>query len=157
MLINGKLISARYFANEISKFGDDKTHIWLKFSYKDDKELIVFLYPASKAKNVIYPQSSCLGAEISVSDKLYSEIKFAILQGNRELSNIGIVIGSEDLNEELLEKWSLPDEYIEDENVSIDELSVVINHPQYNLEQERLLNNAKSLIEKVKNDYGFDE
>lgn len=157
LIINGKLISARYFANEISKLGDNKTHIWLKFTYQKDKELIVFLYPSAKTKNIIYPHSSSLGAEISVSDQLYSDIKYAVLQGSRELADIGIVIGSDDLTDDVFEKWISSDEYIENENVDIDELSIAINHPSYTEAQNLLLDNANTLIEKVNKDYGLGE
>lgn len=115
------------------------------------------MYPSSKAKNIIYPHSNSLGAEISVSDQLYNEIKYAVVQSDRELSDIGIIVGSDDLTEDVLEKWKVLVEYVEDENVSIDELSIVINHPQYTEAQKLLLDSARATNEKVNRDYGPDE
>ena len=131
MIFSGKLSSARYMANEISHSGDVNTHLWLKFTYREDKDLIVFVYRSGNRQNILYPHAACLAAEISISDELYYDIKHTITRQKGELSNIDIVIGASGLTESLLEQWLASGEDAEDEGVAIEELSFIFEHPTY--------------------------
>ena len=118
-------------ANEISQSGDLNTHIWLKFTYREDKDLIVFVYRSANRQNILYPHAACLAAEISIGDELYYDIKHTITREKGELSNIDIVIGASGLTESLLEQWLSSGEDAEDEGVAIEELSFIFEHPTY--------------------------
>ena len=132
MVLNGKLKSARYLANVVSQTGEDNTHIWLKFTYHEDKDLIVFVYRSGKRKNILYPHAACLAAEIAIGDELYYDIKHTITRQKGELSNIDIIIGASGLTESLLEQWlSSGEDAEEDEGVAIEELSFIFEHPTY--------------------------
>ena len=131
MVLNGKLKSARYLSNVVSQTGEDNTHIWLKFTYHEDKDLIVFVYRPGRRKNILYPHTACLAAEISIGDELYNDIKHTIIRQNGELTNIDIVIGASGLTESLLEQWLASGEDAEEEGVAIEELSFIFEHPTY--------------------------
>lgn len=118
-------------ANVISQSGEDNTHIWLKFAYHEHSNLIVFVYREGNHKNIIYPHAACLAAEISISDELFHDIKFATTRQTGGLTNIDIVIGASGLTEALLEEWLASGEDAENIEVPIEELSFIFEHPTY--------------------------
>ena len=131
MIFNGKLKSARYMANEISHTGDSNTHIWLKFNYHEDHDLIAFVYRSGKHKNMLYPHASCLAAELIVGDELFNDIKYVITRQKGDLADIHIVIGASGLTETLLEQWLASGEDAEGDGIAIEELSFIFEHPTY--------------------------
>ena len=160
MILNGTLKSARYFVNEIFLdnevlIGDDKTHIWLQFEYSKDMTLVVFVYPHEQKKNIIYPHSSStLGAQISISDKLFSDIKSVVLNQTAELHHIGIVLGSDDLTEDLHRNWHSSDDDSPDAQVAIDELSIIFSHPTHTASIEKFMGEMKDVSQRARDFMG---
>lgn len=150
MILNGTLKSARYFVNEIF-LDDDKTHIWLQFEYSKDMALVVFVYPHERKKNKIYPHSSsALGAQISIGDKLFSDIKSVVLNQTAELHHVGIVLGSDDLTEDLHRNWFSSDDDFPDAQVAIDELSISFAHPNMTAFHEELMSDTNDVLQPAK-------
>ncbi|HNP64308.1 MAG TPA: hypothetical protein PKH39_10270 [Woeseiaceae bacterium] len=118
----------------------------MKFSFSEDKDLCVFAYPPDTKKNILSPVNSpMLVAEISLSAELFGDIKLAVTNQATDLSHIEIVIGSEELTEELCEYWLTTEEFLHDVEVTVDELSIVFNHPTRTEELNEVISEAKRL------------
>lgn len=154
MILNGKVKEARYFKNEVSKDGHE-THIWLRTKCTDGASLVVFIYPPGKDKNALYPQSvSTLGAELSVSESLFNDLKAVVLNQTTNLKHVGVVVGSDQLAEEMLKKWFPPDDYLHEESVQIDEFSIAFSHPALTEKRKRMKESTEKLIQRSRDFIG---